>query len=50
MNPVCAVDGQTYDNKCKADCANAIVDCDGKCPCGNCFSYYYMSNVCLFSA
>ena len=40
LDPVCAVDGITYDNKCKAECKSAQVQCKGKCPCGNYVFYY----------
>ena len=39
MHPVCSVDGITYDNKCKAECAGAEVQCKGNCPCGNYVNY-----------
>ena len=38
--PVCSVNGVTYDNKCKAECALAKVQCHGKCPCGKYVIYY----------
>ena len=34
-DPVCSTDGIAYDNRCKAECAGAEVQCKGKCPCGN---------------
>ena len=36
VNHVCAVNGTTYENRCKAECVHAVVDCEGKCPCGKC--------------
>ena len=40
LDHVCAADGITYDNKCKAECKYAQVQCKGKCPCGNYVIYY----------
>ncbi len=31
--PVCGADGKTYDNRCKADCANVDILAEGECPC-----------------
>ena len=32
-NPVCGEDGETYGNKCAADCEKVSVKCHGECPC-----------------
>ena len=34
-SPVCADNGQTYSNDCKAGCAGVQVKCVGECPCDN---------------
>ena len=36
LAPVCGVDGDTYENACKAACSNTDIACDGECPCKTC--------------
>jgi Kazal-type serine protease inhibitor domain. len=46
--PVCGKDGKTYGNKCGAESANAIIECQGECPCETkCDSGCMHEEVCL---
>ncbi len=31
--PVCGVNGETYGNRCEADCNNRDIECEGACSC-----------------
>ena len=46
-NPVCGVDGVTYENPCEAKCKYVKEECAGECPCCNCPGNY--DPVCGFN-